>query len=457
MKTSINKGDILLQKWLDGSITWQEERELEQLAKDDPMLADALEGLQIKPETDHVKNITNVKSRLRGRRERKRRGMIFYLPRMAAAAAVILGLAFGIQYFLNDEIISSEKTTQDQEQGASNKLQEKEAPIASLEEQKIEEKQEIEEQEASSDKQQAVNNESDALMEEEQATGNQQPVTSNKPPESFEKITSPTVAPKPDNPKKIAQADIPAIDTEGVLADGRVMTIDTAYPGALATERRSEIAPPSVPDALKFNKATPPQRILRGKITDSMGEALIGASVIVKGTTTGTVSDVDGNFSIKMPEGAEKLIVNYTGFQSEEVSVNQADTIAVQLDASQMALDEVVVTGHGTKKKRDQASSRISRALPEPRDGFSRLERYIRKNLNYPIAAKDNQIEGNVMLTFQIQPNGTPSDFKVLQSLGYGCDEEAIRLLREGPKWALRNRQLFSDTAHYTIEFKLKK
>ncbi|MBK7869424.1 MAG: TonB family protein [Saprospiraceae bacterium] len=428
MKTSINKGDILLQKWLDGSITWKEERELEQLAKDDPMLADALEGLQIKLEADHVKNITNIKTRLQERIKKKRHGMIFYLPRMAAAAAVILGLAFGIQYFLNDKIISSEKITQDQEQGASNKPQEKEAPIASLEEQKIEEKQEIEEQQAASDKRPAASKESEALIAEEQSTSDKPQVTNNKPPESFEKITSPTATLKPDNPKKIAQADIPAIDKEGVLADGRVMTIDTAYPNTLATERRTEVAPPSIPDALKFNKATPPQRILRGKITDSTGEALIGASVIVKGTTTGTVSDFDGNFSIKLPEGAEKLIVNYTGFQSEEIAVNQADTIAVQLDASQMALDEVVVTGYGTKKKRDQASSRISRAFPEPRDGFNRLERYIRKNLNYPRAARNNQIEGNVMLTFQIQPNGTPSDFKVLQSLGYGCDEEAIPL-----------------------------
>lgn len=94
--------------------------------------------------------------------------------------------------------------------------------------------------------------------------------------------------------------------------------------------------------------------------------------------------------------------------------------------------------------------------LPAPRGGFDKLENYIQKNLRYPKAAKDANIEGKVVVEFLIQTNGSLSDFKIVESLGYGCDEEAIRLLKEGSKWDLRNKVLQNDTASYTIEFKLR-
>ena len=58
---------------------------------------------------------------------------------------------------------------------------------------------------------------------------------------------------------------------------------------------------------------------ISGTITDSSGEPLIGASVLVEGTTTGTVTDLDGTFELNLPASAEKLIVTYTGFQTQEI------------------------------------------------------------------------------------------------------------------------------------------
>ena len=102
-ETMQNKGDILLQKWIDGSITHAEERELERLAADDPFLADALAGLRQMPERDHAARVAELKARLREQNKRKGGGLLFYLPRIAAAAAVVAGLFFGLRYFVWNE------------------------------------------------------------------------------------------------------------------------------------------------------------------------------------------------------------------------------------------------------------------------------------------------------------------------------------------------------------------
>ncbi|SEF41562.1 TonB-linked outer membrane protein, SusC/RagA family [Parabacteroides chinchillae] len=92
------------------------------------------------------------------------------------------------------------------------------------------------------------------------------------------------------------------------------------------------------------------KRIVTGTVKDAMGEAVIGANVMVKGTTTGTVTDLDGNFSIEIPAGAV-LLVSYIGYMEQEVAVkgNQPVTIALREDTQK--LDEVVVVGYGTQKK----------------------------------------------------------------------------------------------------------
>ena len=91
------------------------------------------------------------------------------------------------------------------------------------------------------------------------------------------------------------------------------------------------------------------QRTVSGTLTDASGEALIGANVIVKGTTTGTITDFDGNFSIEVPEDASTLVFSYAGFTTQEVDITGQSTVSVVL-AEGLALDEVVVTALGIKR-----------------------------------------------------------------------------------------------------------
>lgn len=90
--------------------------------------------------------------------------------------------------------------------------------------------------------------------------------------------------------------------------------------------------------------------LLKGRIVDETGEPVIGANVVVKGSTNGTITDVDGNFTIEAPDRSV-LLVSYIGYLSKEVRVagEKAQTITLVEDAQ--SLDEVVVVGFGTQKK----------------------------------------------------------------------------------------------------------
>ncbi|MDR2765340.1 MAG: TonB-dependent receptor [Tannerella sp.] len=91
-------------------------------------------------------------------------------------------------------------------------------------------------------------------------------------------------------------------------------------------------------------------RTINGTVKDSNGELIIGASIIVRGTTIGTVTDVDGRFSLSVPQNAT-LQVSFIGYQTKEVATGNQSTVDVILIEDTKLLDEVVVIGYGTQKK----------------------------------------------------------------------------------------------------------
>ena len=87
-----------------------------------------------------------------------------------------------------------------------------------------------------------------------------------------------------------------------------------------------------------------------GKVIGEDGEPVIGASIVVKGTTVGTVTDFDGNFVLEVPSDGKQLVISYIGMKSQEVSV--ASNLNVVLKNDTQNLDEVVVTAMGIKRDR---------------------------------------------------------------------------------------------------------
>ena len=91
---------------------------------------------------------------------------------------------------------------------------------------------------------------------------------------------------------------------------------------------------------------------ITGTVVDETGFPVIGANVVVKGTTNGTITDIDGNFSLNAASG-QQLTITYIGYLPMEVQVTDAERIDVLLREDALGLDEVVVVGYGTVKKRD--------------------------------------------------------------------------------------------------------
>ena len=91
--------------------------------------------------------------------------------------------------------------------------------------------------------------------------------------------------------------------------------------------------------------------VVKGVVTDSKGETLPGVSVKLKGTAIGASTDLDGKFSISIPDGNGTLVFSFIGFTSQEVAVNQRTSIIVKLETANTALNEVVVTALGIKRQ----------------------------------------------------------------------------------------------------------
>ena len=92
------------------------------------------------------------------------------------------------------------------------------------------------------------------------------------------------------------------------------------------------------------------KKTITGVVTDEMGEPIIGANVIEKGTTNGIITDIDGKFTLEVAPGAV-VQVSYIGYNTQEVKIGNQSALAIRLVEDTQALSEVVVVGYGTQKK----------------------------------------------------------------------------------------------------------
>jgi len=115
-----------------------------------------------------------------------------------------------------------------------------------------------------------------------------------------------------------------------------------------------------MPPVLAKNNEERAERIVRGQVTDEVGEGIPGANVLIKGTTIGTITDIDGNFSLSVPNDAATLVFSFIGMTSQEEVVGARSVINVTLTSALSGLDEVVVVGFGTQKKESVVGSMSS-------------------------------------------------------------------------------------------------
>ena len=96
---------------------------------------------------------------------------------------------------------------------------------------------------------------------------------------------------------------------------------------------------------------------ITGTVTDDTNQALPGASVVVKGTTIGIITDMDGKFTLKVPESAKTLVISFVGMVSQELQIGTKTSFNVILVSETIGLEEVVAVGYGTVRKKDLTGS----------------------------------------------------------------------------------------------------
>jgi TonB-linked SusC/RagA family outer membrane protein len=106
-------------------------------------------------------------------------------------------------------------------------------------------------------------------------------------------------------------------------------------------------------------------KTVTGLVTDQTQEPLIGVNILVKGTTTGTVTDVDGRFSLSYTQSDPVFVVSYIGYKSQEIRVANQTNLRIVLLTDELGLEEVVVVGYGEVKKRDLTGSVTSVAVAD--------------------------------------------------------------------------------------------
>ena len=104
---------------------------------------------------------------------------------------------------------------------------------------------------------------------------------------------------------------------------------------------------------MAFSLGSYAQTAVTGTVTGEDGVGIPGVSIVIEGTTQGTITDIDGNYTLTVPEGAEKLTFSYIGMLTQEVEIAGQSTINVVMKADVIGVDEVVVVGYGTQMKEE--------------------------------------------------------------------------------------------------------
>lgn len=240
------------------------------------------------------------------------------------------------------------------------------------------------------------------------------------------------------------------------LKQDSVATIATAKPRAKA---------PAAAPQMSFDKALEGKvagvalqrksgtaNVVQGKVTDATGNPLPGVTVQVKGTMQGVSTDVNGNFSLQMPDGKNTLTFRYIGFQTKEQQLDSAtNLLAVNLQPDNQALSEVVVTGYSKSAAMESADVPVIEK-PKPTIGQRAYKLYL-KNEQRPL---QRETKGRVIVGFTVTEKGQLENVRVLRNLNPEADAEAVRLIQQGPAWepAMQNGNPVAQQVKVVVRFR---
>lgn len=421
-----------IEKYLKGELSPAERHALEKKALDDPFLADALEGAEQLQANTFSSDVAELNEAL----TKKRKASLWIWP-MRIAVGLLLILVSTIIVWQATEVTETTQpiTYQNQERESTTPIRSDSGASAAEEASPVT-------PQPSKDiatRSTPINTEPKELKSAGQEVTTQ-PVDNSKDVSEIEKI----IEAKPAEKVEEAKAEELTLATKSAEADrAKKESIMSAAPTAKSQIRST---------------TTALTRKIKGKVTSAEdGSALPGVNVVLKGTTIGTVTNAKGEYEIVTTETNPTLVYAFIGLNTTEVNAASRSEIDVSLTTDATQLSEVVVTGYGTSKADSEYTPTVD--LTHPTIGYRKFKQYLQDNLRYPQEAITKKIEGRVRVEFTVETDGSLSNFIILKSIGSGCDEELIRLIKEGPQWVptKKDNVATQDKARVELRFKLPK
>lgn len=373
-----------IEKYRRGELSPKERHDLEKRALSDPFLADALEGVESINVDDLEKDLDELNHAIH------RKKKIYFTPlRIAAGIVILIGASLFLFWPSNEQKqiakVNEEQPAPESSSSAGDTVRKTETSKEQL-------------TLAEEAKKEATRDQS----QKEKQTQRKQTTTK---PNDTERATADETAPQP----------AVAIEEESTVAEQVVA-------GDEKTARTADDVAPTIA------KTSP----ISGTVTVAEdGLPLPGVTIKVKGTSLGTTTDINGHYTLNAPDSAS-LIFSFVGRQTSEVATTNKSTIDVKMNEDVSQLSEVVITRSAIARPLTEGPIVI---LAEPVGGIKAYDKYMEDNLRYSQEALDNNVKGRVVVEFNVGVDGALNNFVVMRSLGYGCDDEVIRLVKEGPTW----------------------
>jgi outer membrane biosynthesis protein TonB len=180
--------------------------------------------------------------------------------------------------------------------------------------------------------------------------------------------------------------------------------------------------------------------VFRGRVMDANNNPLPFANITNTSDSVGTYADAKGNFTLISPDSVLNIRIQSLGFANAVTQIRSDVTNNKVTLHEDKTLDAVVLS-----RKKPNASrfgeSTMKSEQPEPIDGWDNYDTYLANNLNIPETIRMKETNGEVELSFEVDQNGEPINIKIEKSLCSACDKEAIRLIKEGPKWKRNSKK----------------
>lgn len=444
-----------IERYLSGEMTPEERHALEKKSMSDPFLAEALEGAEHITSAQYEQDLKALYHTidLKTKKENKNNTILIWSLRIAAGMVIVF-IATYLIINLGEEIKSTPKLSD------SDQLQKATPPEIktdsatndtvnnqlALVEEKREDEKEKKDKLKSIERKNTTSNTS--VIEAEEAVIPLADVINTEP--QAEEIKTEVITPPVSGRAEVQEKEISPVIAREVPKESEPAVGNRVRGGV--SDRMAKKSSPE-------QNASPqqPASAISGIVTSAEdGSPLPGVNVVLKGTTIGTVTDVEGKFILDSATIASTLVYSFIGLQTKEVGITNFNPLNVALNADVSQLSEVVVVGYGYT---DRSETTPTVDLAHPEIGNRAYRKNLEENLIYPQSALDNKIEGRVTVEFFVETDGSLSDFIIVKGIGHGCDEELIRLIKQGPKWVSTKKDSLPirDKARVRLNFQLPK